>query len=73
MTDQNKKTLKHFGKVVWAMLIAMVIIITNVEIWNVFALGNTDVFHVIVSVINVIWEVVISALFFKRVVFKPED
>lgn len=73
MSDANKKTLKDFGKAVWVLLIAMVIIITNVEIWNVYAAGATDVFHVVISVINLIWEAVVSVLFFKKVVFKKEE
>jgi hypothetical protein len=73
MNKVNKETLVQFGKVVWAMLIAMIIIITNVEIWNMCALGHTDGFHVVVSVLNVIWEAVISFLFFKKVVFKKKE
>lgn len=73
MSDANKKTLKQFGKVTCAMIIALIIIITNVEIWNMFAVGSTDVFHLVVSIINIVWEVVVSALFFKKFMFKKEE
>lgn len=69
----NKETMQEYGKVVWVFIVAFLIIITNVEIWNMAALGNTDGFHVCVSILNMAWEAVLSFAFFKKVVFKKSQ
>lgn len=66
---KNKETLIQFAKVLSAFLVAFLIIITNVEIWNMASSGYTDGFHVVVSILNFVWESVLSVLFFKRYVF----
>lgn len=66
---KNKESLMQFAKVLCAFLAAFLIIITNVEIWNMASSGYTDGFHVVVSVLNFVWEVAVSVLFFKKYVF----
>lgn len=66
---KNKESLTQFAKVLCAFLVAFLIIITNVEIWNMASSGYTDGFHVVVSVLNFVWEAVLSVLFFKKYVF----
>lgn len=66
---KNKETLIQFAKVLCVFLVAFLIIITNAEIWNMASSGYTDGFHVVVSILNFVWESVLSVLFFKKYVF----
>ena len=70
MNSSNKETLKWFGQTVCAAIVVFLIIITNVEIWNMASLGHTDGFHVWVSVLNMIWESALSFVFFRKKVFR---
>ena len=40
-------------------LMILIAIATNVEIWNMFAANVTDLFHLVVSIINFIFEATI--------------
>ena len=54
MTENNKKTLINFLKVLVLILLVGCAIIPNVEIWNLASEGNTDGFHVLFSILNLI-------------------
>ena len=64
--------LKQFAKVLAVFLIGFIIIITNVEIWNLASADQTDGFHVVVSVLNFLLEGVGLYYFGKKVLFKKE-
>lgn len=73
MTDLNKKELIRFAKILVVVIVSLIALITNVEIWNVAAAGNTDGFHVVVSILNFLMEGV--AIFFgtKKWLGKTEE
>lgn len=64
----TKKQIIKFLKVLAAFLAAFVAIVPNVEIWNLAAAGQTDAFHVTISVINLLFEFAMGFFFFRDVV-----
>ena len=51
----NKENVLKWLKVVSVFLLAFIVLIPNVEIWNLAANKLTDGFHVAVSVLNLIF------------------
>lgn len=51
----NKESVLKWLKVVSVFLLAFVVLIPNVEIWNLASNKLTDGFHVVVSVLNLIF------------------
>ena len=52
--DVNKTNTKWFGKALIIIALVFIVLIPNVEIWNMAHSGYTDTFHVIMSVLNFI-------------------
>ena len=67
MTDSNKETLIQFAKVASLFILAGVVFIPNIEIWNMKALGHTDGFHVLFSILNVAWGTVAGWFYAKKI------
>lgn len=65
--------LKKFAKVFAVFLIGFIIIITNVEIWNLASVGQTDGFHVVVSILNFVLEGCGLYYVGKNVLFKKTE
>ena len=59
MNDFNKKNLFWGVKMIAVTLMILIAIATNVEIWNMFTANVTDLFHLVVSIINFIFEATI--------------
>lgn len=73
MTDANKKNLITGSKVLTLVIVAFVALITNVEIWNCFYNGDTDGFHLAVSIVNFIGEFIGIYFLAKKVLFKQME
>lgn len=67
MTDNNKQTLIDFAKVVSLFLLAGIVFIPNIEIWNMKALGYTDGFHVLFSWLNIAWGTFAGIIYAKKI------
>ena len=52
MNDFSTKNLFWGVKMIAVTLMILIAIATNVEIWNMFAANVTDLFHLVVSIIN---------------------
>ena len=66
------KDVKQLLKVLFVVLLAFCAIIPNAEIWNMKALGHTDGFHAVVSVLDFILEGGLIFYFSKFFLFKKE-
>ena len=55
MTQSNKENILSWLKVVSVFLLFFVVLIPNMEIWNLAANKLTDGFHVVFSVFNLIF------------------
>ena len=55
MTQSNKENVLSWLKVISVALLFFVVLVPNVEIWNLAANKLTDGFHVILSVFNLIF------------------
>lgn len=53
--SSNKETVLEWLKIVSVFLLAFIVLIPNVEIWNLAANKLTDGFHVVVSILNLIF------------------
>lgn len=73
MTEKNKNSLIEFVKVLTIALLGFIALITNVEIWNLAALNQTDGFHVVVSILNLAAEIVALYFFGTKVLFKKTE
>lgn len=56
MNDFSTKNLFWGVKMIAVTLMILIAIATNVEIWNMFAANVTDLFHLVVSIINFVFE-----------------
>ena len=56
MNDFSTKNLFWGVKMIAVTLMILIAIATNVEIWNMFAANVTDLFHLVVSITNFIFE-----------------
>ena len=72
MTEQNKETLKQFGKVFLMMILGMIAIISGAAVWNAAAVGAASGFYVVVSILNFIAEGV-GLYFLGRKLFKKKE
>lgn len=68
-----KGELKTILKFVVLILLIGCVIVPNVEIWNMAALGHTDGFHVFFSILNFAVECGFVYFFSKKYLFKKED
>ncbi len=73
MTEKNKNSLIEFVKVLVVALLGFIALITNVEIWNMAAINQTDGFHVVVSILNLAAEAVALYFFGAKVLFKKTE
>ena len=55
MTQSNKENILSWLKVISVALLFFVVLIPNMEIWNLAANKSTDGFHVVLSVFNLIF------------------
>lgn len=55
MTQSNKENVLSWLKVISVFLLFFVVLVPNVEIWNLAASKLTDGFHVTLSVLNLIF------------------
>ena len=55
MTQSNKENILSWLKVISVFLLFFVVLIPNMEIWNLAANKLTDGFHVVFSVFNLIF------------------
>ena len=55
MTQSNKENILSWLKVISVFLLFFVVLIPNMEIWNLAANKLTDGFHVVFSVLNLIF------------------
>lgn len=55
MTQSNKENILSWLKVISVFLLFFVVLIPNMEIWNLAANRLTDGFHVVFSVLNLIF------------------
>lgn len=55
MNASNKYSLMHGLCVLLIFILSFIVLIPNVEIWNMAYLGYTDTFHVIISVFNLLF------------------
>ena len=55
MTQSNKENVLSWLKVISVALLFFVVLIPNMEIWNLAANKLTDGFHVVFSVLNLIF------------------
>ena len=55
MNDFSTKNLFWGVKMIAVTLMILIAIATNVEIWNMFAATVTDLFHLVLSIINFIF------------------
>ena len=55
MTQSNKENILSWLKVISVFLLFFVVLIPNMEIWNLAANKLTDGFHVVLSVFNLIF------------------
>lgn len=69
MTDANKQNLIKFAKIFCLVIVGFVALITNVEIWNLAAQHATDIFHIVLSAINILLEGA-GIFFFSKWLFK---
>ena len=67
------KDIKQWLKVLFVVLLAFCAIIPNAEIWNMKALGHTDGFHVLISILDIILEGGLIFYFSKFFLFKKEE
>lgn len=67
------KDIKQWLKVLFVVLLVFCTIIPNAEIWNMKALGHTDGFHVLISVLDFILEGGLIFYFSKFFLFKKEE
>ncbi len=72
MNESNKKSLIEFVKVFAIALLGFIVLIPNVEIWNMASFGHTDGFHVVVSILNLVGGFTGLYFFAKNVLFKKK-
>lgn len=68
-----KKEFAVILKFVILILLIGCVIVPNVEIWNMKALGHTDGFHLFFSILNFVVECGFVYFFGKNYLFKKED
>lgn len=56
MTQSNKETLIHFGKIIALYLLGMIAIITSAGVWNGVHAGNIGSFYGWIAGLNLIVE-----------------
>lgn len=55
MANGNKQTLIQYAKVLLIFVLSFVVIIPNIEIWNLASQKLTDGFHVVFSILNLVF------------------
>ena len=55
MTQSNKENILSWLKVISVFLLFFVVLVPNMEIWNLASSKLTDGFHVVLSVFNLIF------------------
>lgn len=73
MNESNKKSLLQFAKTLLVFVLGFVVLIPNVEIWNLASHGYTDVFHIVLSILNLIAGGTGLYFFGKKVLFKKTE
>lgn len=73
MNAKNKFELLHFLCILLICIMSFVVLIPNVEIWNMAHLGYTDTFHVIASIINLIFGGLSVYVFGKALLSKVNE
>ena len=68
MTQSNKENVLSWLRVISVFLLFFVVLVPNVEIWNLAASKLTDGFHVVFSVLNLIFGGFRLYLYQKKIV-----
>lgn len=73
MSDSNKKSLLQFAKTLLVFILGFVVLIPNVEIWNLASEGYTGGFHIVVSILNLLAGGTGLLFFSKKILFKKTE
>ena len=73
MNASNKYQLIHGLCILLIFILSFVVLIPNVEIWNMAYLKYTDTFHVIVSIFNLLFGALSVYVFSKALLNKVNE